>query len=112
MQIMDEKEFNKKYPNWLNTDAKGKYINLPKEKLILISDTVPAGKTLYIAIDNSDNCCWTEDFKTLVEAQAYLNGNDISEKIMILYDKYFRIGDFENFRKELFILINNYVFGG
>ena len=74
MQIMTEKEFNKKYPNWLNTDAKGKYTNLTKEKFILTSDPIQANVNLYVAIDNSDNCCWTEDFKTLNDAIKYLNG--------------------------------------
>ena len=73
MLTMTEKEFNKKYPNWVDCDINRKYYNLPKEKFILTSDTVAAEKIIYIAIDNSDNCCLVEDFKTLAEAQAYLN---------------------------------------
>lgn len=73
---MTEKEFNKQYPNWVDIDENGNYTNLPKEKFLLTSDTIVAEEIRYIAIDNSDNCCWVEDFKTREEAISYLENKE------------------------------------
>ena len=78
MLTMTEKEFNKKYPNWDDGDFGGKYYNLPKEKFLLIGESVSAKKIIYVAIDNSDYCCYVEDFETLAEALAYLNNEELA----------------------------------
>jgi len=32
------------------------------------------GKEIYVGIDNSEGCAWTEDFETLEDCKAWLRG--------------------------------------
>lgn len=66
--IMDQKEFDKKYPKAFDTNESGKYINLGNIRYIIYSSNEP----YLTAIDNLTHDAWTEDFESLQHALKYL----------------------------------------
>lgn len=80
IKVITEPEFdNQCGGNWMITDHQGKYNKVPFEMFIIEECKDTKGKrsiTPYIAVDNTEGCCWKEDYATIDEAVYYLKGEN------------------------------------
>ncbi len=77
---MHESEFDANYKgNWMMTDKDGIYNNLPRERFVIEECKDTKGKRSnvpYLAVDNTEGCCWMEAYATIDEAVDYLKEGD------------------------------------
>lgn len=69
--ILTIEDFAELYPDRLETNQSGKYVNLPENKFLVCYED-----DTYTAVDNTTQDFWCEDFKTKEDAIKWLKGND------------------------------------
>lgn len=70
--ILTIEDFAKLYPNRLEANQSGKYVNLPQTKFLVCYED-----DTYTAVDNTTQDFWCEDFKTKEDAIKWLNNEDL-----------------------------------
>lgn len=79
-KVFNDKEFEEEYGgNWMVTNEKGEYDKVAREMCIIENCKDAKGNISnvpFIAVDNTEGCCWMECYATIDEAVDYLRGED------------------------------------